>query len=254
MVLVPMEVHLSSERAYRPQGSMYYNDCTFSELNISAPFLHALYVSVVNLTIPHTFLPVNSSNNSISIDGFTYNIPSGNYSIMQLISTLTSTLALEGVAITYDRIAMRVTVSSSTSMTVGGPLCSALGITEGSQGTSISSSLTVDMCGVRSIYMLTDSLQTRNLDTRAGNVPIICRVPVTEAPGSIISYTPTVEPGFYISDGELQTLHILLQDHNRQPLQASLPWECTLRITYIPTGQQYTPREPPTDLIASYME
>ena len=246
-LLLPIELHLSSERSRRP--NTYYNDCTFDDLNISAPYGYGLYCSVVSLTIPHTFMPVNSSCNVLVLNGVAYTLEEGTYTQVQLAAALA---ALLPCSVTYSKITMKVTLSSSTSMTVTGTLCSVLGIPEGSSGLSISSTHCVDLSGVNSIYLLTDTYTTQNLDTRAGNSSVICRVPVQE-PGSLISYTPIAEPGFWIQSGELQGIRLMLQDNRALPLQAAQPWELTLRLSYLANGLNMERREVPEGLVANYV-
>ena len=245
MTNLPVQVHLNSEHAFQ-QGDAYHNDCTFNSMGITAPMDHGIYVSLQSLTLPHTMLVVNSYCNTLTVNSAEYTLTPGNYDCDTLAAALA---ALLPCTVAYDSITLKLTLSSSTSMTVSGTLCSVLGLDSPSTGTSLSSKYTLDLTGLQSIYLLTDSYNTGNVDTRpAANLNVIARIPVSVAPGSIIDYQPNNAPGFWIQNGDLQLLRILLEDDKRRPLQASLYWEATLRIDFVPTGVQRMQRQQPTDI------
>lgn len=246
--LLPLQLHLNSEYAFQ-QGDDYHNDCTF-DVHMSAPLDHGMYISLVSFTVPHTWLVINTYTNTLTVDGTDYMLPPGNYTAAKLTAALAAALPC---SVTFDSTTLKMQLSSSTSMQVSGSMCTVLGLPASSTGTVLQSTYTVDLSGCQSIYMLTDTCTTGNQDTRPGsNLNVIARIPVSVQPGSIVDYQPSTPPGFWVQSGELASLHLLLEDDRRRPLQSSLFWEATLRIDFLPNGQQRLQRQNPTELSMSY--
>ena len=237
VVYPPIECYLYSKDGQFQ--STYYNDVTFNfERPVICPPGYSAYIQVLSFTMPNVFHVVNEYNNHIVINNYDYTLDVGNYSVYQLVAVLTK--LDPNVTCKFDSITLMATFTSTTPLTLSGPLCALLGIAEGSTGLSVSSTHTVDMSGTNSIYLLTDlSSSNSNVDSRAGSDSVLCRIPVTTPAGSIIQYQDfNGRAGLQLDDDCIQSVRLLLEDENRMPLLATLHWQLTLQVRFLYTGRQ----------------
>jgi hypothetical protein len=249
IVYPPVEVYLNSLNAVH--GSDYFNDCSFQ---FSRPIIalpgYSIYLQVLSFTMPHCFHVVSDYNRYITINGYSYTLDAGNYSIFQLVNVLKQ--LDPNVTCVFDSITLKCTFTSKTGgVTISGPLCSLLGITP-STGPSVSSTHTVDMSGVNSIYVLTDlSSSNTNIDTRVGSDNVLCRIPVSVPAASIILFEDYAgRSGLLLDDSVLSGIHLKLEDEDRRPLLATLHWQMVQECRFIYTGWQTLEVVRPYGLIA----
>lgn len=232
----PIEVYLHAQSG-QTLGDAYYNDVVFQfDHPISPPEGYGLYLSLLSMTLAHTFPVINQYNDSIFVDGIMYQIPQGNHSITTLVKALNAALP---VTASFDPISLKLTLSSDTSHTVSGSLLEVLGIPQNAMGTSLSSTNTVDLTGQNTVFVLTDRIGG-NIDTRSvnGSSAVLARFGVDAPPLGVIQYTDFSSGRIGIEyDGVLARIRIQLQDENRRPLQASIPWDATLGIAFMRTGR-----------------
>eukprot|EP00611_Tribonema_gayanum_P029767 TRINITY_DN805_c0_g2_i1.p1 TRINITY_DN805_c0_g2~~TRINITY_DN805_c0_g2_i1.p1 ORF type:complete len:262 (-),score=36.23 TRINITY_DN805_c0_g2_i1:29-814(-) len=230
--LQPVEVYLNSKNGTRL--SMYHDRVFFTlPRPIIAPEGYQMYLSVQSFTCPVSWYVVNSNNDTLVINNVPYVIPWGNYKIADLVNTLKLLLPL---AVTYNSINHKITLSSPTYFNVYGGLCRLLGIPEASGGTTISSLHTIDLTGVNSIYVISN-YTGNNIDSAGPGQTVICRVPVTEPPLGVVQYSDQAcYAGIMMSDDVLSSIEITLEDEDRLQLQATIFWEMTLQVSFIKTG------------------
>ena len=75
------------------------------------------YLSIKNAEIPVSFYLINEYNNALSINNISYTLTKGNYNINNFITSLTALLGIS-YSITYNKITLKITISSSTSFTM----------------------------------------------------------------------------------------------------------------------------------------
>jgi hypothetical protein len=75
------------------------------------------YLSIKNAEIPVSFYLINEYNNALSINNISYTLTKGNYNINNFITSLTALLGIS-YSITYNKITLKITISSSTSFTI----------------------------------------------------------------------------------------------------------------------------------------
>jgi hypothetical protein len=75
------------------------------------------YLSVKDAEFPASFYLIDEYNNVISINNISYNLTKGNYNINNFITSLTALLGIS-YSITYNKITLKITISSSTSFTI----------------------------------------------------------------------------------------------------------------------------------------
>ena len=75
------------------------------------------YLSIKNAEIPASFYLINEYNNALSINNISYTLTKGNYNINNFITSLTALLGIS-YSITYNKITLKITISSSTSFTI----------------------------------------------------------------------------------------------------------------------------------------
>lgn len=191
-----IQIYLNSKEADK-----YVNDslseCEFYLPLIEIPDGFYIYISVVNCVIPYSFYNVSSSNNLLvySLDSMTMvnvTLPVGNYNINQIVTALRSLMA--GFTVTYDNVANKLTFSypydfmffdSSTCMQLLGFLDNKTYI---ATNNSLTSEKCVDVYTIKNIQ-IHSNLLTYNIDkNQRSNLSILCSVPVTNQPFSLINY------------------------------------------------------------------
>lgn len=251
VVYPPVEIYLNSLNA--THGNDYFNDCTFQfNRPVIAPPGYSIYLQVLSFVMPHCFHVVSDYNRYITINGYSYTLAAGNYSIFQLVNVLKQ--LDPNVDCKFDSITLKCTFTSKTTdpVTIDGLLCPLLGITPGSSGASVSSMHTIDMSGTNSIYVLTDlSSSNTNIDSRVGSDHVLCRVPVSVPAAGIIEYSDfSGRSGLLLDDPVMTGLHIKLEDEDRRPLLATLHWQMVLQCRFIYTARQTMEAVRPFSLVA----
>lgn len=243
----PTEVFVSSQ-ACTLMNSPYTSEVMCDlPLPVSAPPGHELYCSLIGISLPHSWMNINSTNNTLAIDGTEYTIPEGNYSAYQLASTLNFTLPVLAV---FSPITCKLTLSSGNPFTVSGSLCGPLNIGEDTYGTSISSVSTIDLVPVKSIFVITQFLGD-NVDARYGGDPhfVLARIPVNSKPLDVLVYEAiNSKAGALVGDIQMNQIRIRLEDEWGNVLQATKNWDMTLQLTSYPSARVKLAIERPLEL------
>ena len=94
----PLRVFLNSESAIKT-GTHHYRFF----LNIDAEYdAYDIYYHLRELQCSYSWYQINSTNNLLSLNGFDYHIPPGNYSAQQLVDTLNLVTAWNGITIQWE--------------------------------------------------------------------------------------------------------------------------------------------------------
>jgi hypothetical protein len=154
-----------------------------------------IYASVVNAMIPYSFYNMNSTNNllyySVGSNNYNITIPSGNYNVTQLISTLTSLMS--NFTITYNYITNKLTwvnsigdftfLSTSTCLGVIG-----FSSTTSSASQTLTSINCINVNQIKCINIISNLITYNISQAFINNSSILCCIPVNSPPYSIIEY------------------------------------------------------------------
>jgi hypothetical protein len=245
-----VQIHLNSEDAIRYYSSTSY--CEFSFPVYSIDSTSTFYASVVHASIPYSFYNINSSNNCLCYTNnsstiYRVYINPGNYTATTLLSQLQSILP-SSFTVTYSNTQNTFTFTNANTFTfiynslIGFSTCLALlGFTLTSQTSTVSgttytltSNTLVNLASVRCICVNT-SIHTGSIFTYSpNNQNILCSIPVSTAPFSIITFD---NPNHYkvdLSTNIFNSIVIKLTDQAGNILNLNgLNWSITLQLDVI---------------------
>ena len=209
---------------------------------IEIPSQYHLHINVVHASIPFTFYNINSSNNVLnySIEGTNYSfiIAQGNYNVINLKDYLMSNLP--GFIITYSPITNKYTftqnyygfsfLNTSTCLNILG--FSQQTIT--SNGTSLTSTQSVNLNPIRCVCICSD-LPSSNISLNSKNKNnILCSIPITTQPNSIITYLNHNNFKINTYANVLSSLRIQLMDQDGNLLNLNgTNWSMTIQFDVI---------------------
>jgi hypothetical protein len=201
---------------------------------------HQLIIGLESLTIPLSIKMINENNNKIEIDNILYTIPSGNYTITNLVNFL-NTINPSEYTFTYNQDKNRITLTltsnptyiignNTTCLKIVGCLPSIIPYQSGVLFTSI-----VNLTSTTSILVQIQNLYTANYDNLTKSSTTIARVPISCQPNQILSFYNNQPFYSTVSNRTIQMLHIRLLTDNYEPLilDGSVDYNMTLRLDYI---------------------
>jgi hypothetical protein len=235
------QLHLSSNFA----DKIYSNNNADTEFYlplIEIPSQYHLHINVVHASIPFTFYNINSSNNVLnySIEGTNYSfiIAQDNYNVVNLKDYLMSNLP--GFIITYSPITNKYTfmqdyygfsfLNTSTCLNILG--FSQQTIT--SNGTSLTSTQSVNLNPIRCVCICSD-LPSSNISLNSKNKNnILCSIPITTQPNSIITYLNHNNFKINTYANVLSSIRIQLMDQDGNLLNLNgTNWSMTIQFDVI---------------------
>lgn len=204
-----IQIHLNSKYATSYNNGST-SDCNFTLPNIEVADGYYIHLSVQSCVIPYSFYNIDSTNNSlfyqeIIVDGNgaqtgTTNtqiyIANGNYNANQLASYLSSNLPR--TTVTYSTITGKYTfINSTNNFIIKSQFSTCLNLlgcsTNDLYNTSALKQLvsfTPANLSPRQCICVSSNLQTGNINNQLGsNRSIICSIPITTSPFSLITYT-----------------------------------------------------------------
>ena len=227
-----IQVHLNSKYA-----TSYNNgniaDCNFLLPNIEADDGYYIHLSVLAAVIPYSFYNIDSTNNclfyqeivaelngvNIQVNNTTLYIQSGNYNALQLASYLTANLPRTTVS--YSTITGKYTFINSTyNFIIKSQFSNCLSLigcsTNDLYNTSALKQLvsnTPANLSPRQCICITTNLPTGNINNQLGsNRSIICSIPITSQPFSLITYNNFNGAKFNLYNNFLNSISIKLTD------------------------------------------
>lgn len=194
-------------------------------------------VSLNSMSIVSSQFVINEYNNLLKIGDINYYLTSGNYDASSLCLALAS---LTGKAFRYDSTTLKITMTSTTSTTLSGPMASdVLDFVIDYSDVTFTSLRTVKLTGVQSIYV-DMNLQGNNITLRkTPTTTSLCRVNNNVPPLSTLHYfdnTPGI--GNLLFDSGVYNFTIFLTDQDGNPLLVSAAYDLTLTFTPVYTGRQ----------------
>ncbi len=187
----------------------------YLEQSITAPAGYRLLIGLTNFTIPNTMYNVTDNNNTITINGNSTTIPTGNYSADSLATEIQDRVA-EVSLCSFDSennvFSFTFTgsyVFNSTTME------RQLGLRNQLPTTAVSSYTATDVCdlgGITNIYIRLRNLTMNNLDSRGKTSNIIASVVNNTNYGGYIFYVPPEVLYYMINESSVSHLDIELSD------------------------------------------
>lgn len=203
-----IQIHLNSKYA-TSYNNNNTSDCNFTLPNIEVADGYYIHLSVQSCVIPYSFYNIDSTNNAlfyqeIIVDGNgaqtgTTNtqiyIASGNYNAIQLASYLTANLPRTTVS--YSIITGKFTfINSTNNFIIKSQYSNCLDLIGCSSNDLYNTSALKKLVSYtpanlspRQCICVSSNLQTGNINNQLGsNRSIICSIPITSAPFSLITY------------------------------------------------------------------
>ena len=245
-----IQIHLNSEDSIKQYSGTGYVE--FSLPFFTVPSTSTLYCSVVHANIPYSFYNINVLNNTlvylISNVLTSITIPIGNYTASTLLQQLTLLLP-NTFTITYNSKQNTYTFTNTSnqftfvySSTIGFSTCfGLLGFTNVSQASTangtiqtLTSNSLINLAPVRCICIYT-TLHTGSISTLAPlNQNILCSIPVSTAPFTMISYKSTDKYRVNLNTNVFNNIIIKLTDQECNTLNLNnINWSLTLQLDVV---------------------
>ncbi len=226
-------------------ADIYYNEtnswCEFDIPLIECSYREHLHLSVQSVSIPYSFYNVSDYNNILmySTHTGTYSIfiPTGNYNIASLLTTLQTLLTT--FTISYDKIKNKLTFRNSIDFTflMVSTCFELIGLSMINQSSS-SLTLTSDfVCNISSVRHLciATNFTTNNINKALPNERnILAHVPVSVAPNEVISYLNYGNYKCNLFSNIMDHIVIKILDHKGNLINLNgAEWSMTLQIDIV---------------------
>jgi len=186
-----------------------------------------IYLSVQYANIPYSFYNINSSNNvlnyTLNFVNYTIAITPGNYNITQLITFLKSNMS--GFTITYNSMTNKITFSHSTynfSFLSTSTCNEILGFLKNTSYASYNLSLVsvdcISLIPIKCINIVSNLLTYNINKSNPNNQSILCCIPITTQPNSIIEYKNNNNFRSNLFINQISNIVIKLTDQNNNAI------------------------------------
>ena len=186
-----------------------------------------IYLSVQYANIPYSFYNINSTNNVLNYTlnsvNYTVTITPGNYNITQLIAFLKTSMS--GFTISYNSITNKITFSHSTynfnflsTSTCQEILGFSKSINNRSTTLSLVSVNCVSLIPIKCINVVSNLITYNINKANPNNQSILCCIPVTTQPNSIIEYKNNNNFRSNLFINQISNIVIKLTDQNNNAL------------------------------------
>ncbi len=238
-----LQLYLNSMSADRQYGSISWVEFTFPL--IECDYHDTLYISVQSCSLPYSFYNVNQYNNLLKYSIYTtiYNvlIPTGNYTILSLLSTLQTILPT--FTISYDKIKNKFTFSNASNFTfiydtfINSTCFELIGmsnIMQNSMNGTITSDIVCNVSSVRHVCIATN-FHTSNINKALPNERnILAHIPVHVMPNDVITWSNVNNYRCNLNTNRLNHIVIRILDHKGNLLDLNgVDWSLTLQIDSI---------------------
>lgn len=245
-----VEIFVNARDCYRT-GDTYSDVIVNLPRNVLVPEGYSAYVTLTSLSLPNTQLTVNAYTRELVLDGDSYLLPEGNYSAPALATALKAAIP-SSYGVSYDSVKLAMTISRPSAFTIGGGALELLGMSAGEGVTSVTSDHTVNLCGATGVFVTT-SLGSENVDARAGGcsgMTTMARISQTAGALEVLHYQAgSSPPGVMVHEGSVGSFRMGLEDQQRRPLLTTLPWDASLRVSFVRTGRRSLGSHPrPSDI------
>ena len=241
-------IHLNSSNATK-----YYNGTANSQVEFSLPRIdipsdYTIYLSIAHVAIPYSFYNVNSYNNilryTILSVLYTITIPVGNYTVNNLLIQLKA-LFPSDFTVSYNGINNKFTFTHATQNftfiyqdnILSSTCLGLLGFSKlyhDSSNRSLTSDTMANLCPTRCLC-ISSTFLTQNISTiTPNNSNILCSIPITVNPYTIISYQNNSTFKVNLNTNVLNAVQIKLADQDGNLLDFnSIHWSITLTLELV---------------------
>ena len=217
------QIYLNSTNADNINNNIY----NFILPNLEIADGNYIYLSVQYANIPYSFYNINTTNNvliyTLNLLNYTVTITPGNYNITQLITFLKSNMS--GFTISYNSITNKMNFSHSTYNFVflSTSTCQEiLGFKTNTNYTSTTLSLIsincISLIPIKCINIVSNLLTYNINKANPNNQSILCCMPVTTQPNSIIEYKNNNNFRSNLFINQISNITIKLTDQNNNTL------------------------------------
>jgi hypothetical protein len=196
-------IHLNSSNAIRYYNGTYNSQVEFLLPVIEIPTNYTIYLSVCHVAIPYSFYNVNSTNNTLKFSILsvitTITIPIGNYTALNMLSTLNTLLSPFNFTVTYSSITNQMTFTHSTQdftfiydpNNLQSTCFNILGFSLNYQYSTskiLTSNTMLNLSPTRCLC-ISSNFRTQNITTiKSNNFSLLCSIPIAVNPYAIITY------------------------------------------------------------------
>jgi len=217
------QIYLNSSNADIVSNNSY----NFILPNLEIADGNYIYLSVQYANIPYSFYNINLTNNilyyTLTSVNFTIAITPGNYNITQLITFLKSNMS--GFTITYNSMTNKITFSHSTynfSFLSTSTCNEILGFLKNTSYTSYNLSLVsvncISLIPIKCINIVSNLLTYNINKSNPNNQSILCCIPITTQPNSIIEYKNNNNFRSNLFINQISNIVIKLTDQNNNAI------------------------------------
>jgi len=193
-----------------------------------------MVVGLEQASIPVSIYMINETNRGLTINGQSYSIPVGNYTITQMISYLNTVNG--GIQFEYSTITNKitVTVTPTASVIIVGNASSILGFVAGTYSNPHTFTNVVNLTSTTGIIIQLDNVTTTNRDNSGRTGATLARIPITCAPLRILQYFNSTPFYTQIANRELSYLRVKLLNDDYTPLNlvGNPNWFIVVRVDY----------------------
>jgi len=248
--------HSSTKIFLSSNGSnLVYNSTTlntvisfyFQPLLLSNSDKSHFVIGLEQASIPVSINMVNSTNNTLTINGNSYSIPPGNYTITEVITLLNAYFTTFSVTFAYNANTNLITTTATAgSFTINSTTTGKnLGFAAGSYSSPYTNLKVVNLTSTLGIIIQVQNVQTPNRDNSGSNGATLARIPITCGTQKILQYFNATPFFSQISNRDLTYVRVRLLNDDYTPLDlvGNPDWFVVLRVDF---SEKNLPEESPS--------
>jgi hypothetical protein len=233
-----IRIHLDSEYADM-SGNIYVFDISNNSINATTG--NNILIQVLDGVFPHSFYPIDSSNNMLSWNYSDNSQPDitvtpGHYSASELCTELYNDMSGVISDVKFNPRNNKISFCADQIITFNssGTLLETLGFNqEDISGTDLSGTHHINLSGPDSFYLHIDNLTLPNIDP-SGNIDnVLARIPITSSfNGYTFYYNERNSPNI-VSNKSISEFQIRLEDKSGKHINFNgLHWSITLGVMF----------------------
>lgn len=237
-----IRIHLDSEYTNMSGNNIYKFDISDNIINATSG--NNILIQLLDGVFPHSFYPIDSSNNILSWDysgnrQTVIEVRPGHYSASELCTELLNDMsgAHADLDVKFNPKDNKVTFSAPSDITLNssGTLLEILGFdTSGNiSGNSLTGSNQINLSGPDSFYLHIDNLNLQNIDPSGNTDNLLARIPITSSfNGYTFYYNERNSPNI-LSNKSISNFEIRLEDKSGKHINFNgLHWSITLGVMF----------------------
>jgi hypothetical protein len=248
--------HSSTKIFLSSNGSnLVYNSTTlntdisfyFQPLLLSNSDKSHFVIGLEQASIPVSINMVNSTNNTLTINGNSYSIPAGNYTITEVITLLNAYFTTFNVTFAYNTNTNLITTTATAGSFIVNSTTTGknLGFAAGSYSSPYTNLKVVNLTSTLGIIIQVQNVQTPNRDNSGSNGATLARIPITCGTQKILQYFNATPFFSQISNRDLTYVRVRLLNDDYTPLDlvGNPDWFVVLRVDF---SEKNLPEESPS--------